>query len=203
MSRPTSFVLGYHGCERKTGIDLISHATELRTSKSAYHWLGTGIYFWEDDPQRAAEWATGRAGPRRLKEPFVVGAILDLRHCLDLRVRANVELVRNAYELLASETVAAEMEMPRNVEAPRDPSPDKVMRYLDFAVVDRLHKMMEDDGKQPFDTVRGLFPEGDELYDGSGFKTKTHCEIAIRDPDCIVGYFLPRNFEQPNTVGES
>ena len=164
----------------------------LRQSTSAYHWLGRGTYFWENDAQRALEWAQRRPGKRALKVPFVIGAIIDMRNCLDLRARENVDLVRQAYELLEAETSGAGMEMPRNQEAPNDKSPDKVMRFLDCAVIDRLHEMVGEIGLEPFDTVRALFHEGDEIYKDSGFKDKTHSEIAVRNDDCILGYFIPR-----------
>jgi len=57
-----------------------------------------------------------------------------------------------------------------------------------------LHIMIEAIGSTPFDTVRALFPEGDELYAGSGFKDKTHSEIAVRNDACILGYFRPRPY---------
>ena len=84
------------------------------------------------------------------------------------------------------------MEMPVNQTAPNDKSPDMVLRYLDCAVIDRLHRMVTDAGMPPFDTVRALFPEGAQIYAGSGFREKTHSEIAVRNDSCILGYFRPR-----------
>jgi hypothetical protein len=109
-------------------------------------------------------------------------------------MRANLELVRRAHELLVEEAALAGMEMPQNQTAPNDQSPDKVMRYLDHAVVERLHRMVEDADQPSFDTVRSLFHEGKELYAGSGFTDQTHSEIAVRNPDCILGYFIPRPY---------
>lgn len=192
MSRLTSFVLGYHGCEREVGEAVIRGGKTLKQSTSKYHWLGKGAYFWEDDPQRALEWAQQRPAARALQEPFVVSAIIDMRHCLDLRVRESVDLVKQAHRLLEAETTATGMEMPKNQTAPNDKSPDMVLRYLDCAVIDRLHQMVTDLGLAPFDTVRALFPEGPELYGGSGFREKTHSEIAVRNDGCIIGYFRPR-----------
>lgn len=193
MSRLTSFVLGYHGCERALAEEVISGKRKnLRAGKAKYHWLGEGIYFWEDDPHRALEWAIGRPASRALTEPCVVGAVIDMRNCLDLRVRQNVELVKEAHQLFLSEAAQAKMDLPENQDAPNDKSPDLVMRYLDYAVIERLHKMAEETGRPPFDTVRALFHEGVPTYAGSGFREKTHTEIAVRTPDCIVGYFLPR-----------
>lgn len=77
MSRATSFVLGYHGCEKDVGLQVTRGERALNNSTAKYHWLGPGRYFWEDDPQRAFEWARDRPGKRALKEPFVIGAIID------------------------------------------------------------------------------------------------------------------------------
>ncbi len=54
MSRlATSFVLGYHGCDRRTGLKAVNGEVELIQSDKDFDWLGPGAYFWESDPQRA------------------------------------------------------------------------------------------------------------------------------------------------------
>ena len=45
---------------------------------------------------------------------------------------------------------------------------------------------------EPFDSVRGLFVEGGEVYPGSGFRSKTHVQICVVNPNCIIGCFIPR-----------
>jgi hypothetical protein len=45
-----------------------------------------------------------------------------------------------------------------------------------------------------FDSVRGLFPEGEELYPGAGFKDRTHIQIAVCNPDRILGLFYPPDY---------
>jgi hypothetical protein len=42
-----------------------------------------------------------------------------------------------------------------------------------------------------FDTVRGLFVEGEPIFEGAEIYHKTHSEIAVRNERCIKGYFLP------------
>jgi hypothetical protein len=59
-------------------------------------------------------------------------------------------------------------------------------------VIERLHAMIGTSGFEPFDTVRGMFREGGEVYPGAGFHEKTHVQIAVRDQRCIIGYFRPR-----------
>jgi hypothetical protein len=71
-------------------------------------------------------------------------------------------------------------------------SNDLLVRELDCAVIEKLHKKRQNNKLRPFDSVRGVFTEGKELYPGAGFRDKNHIQICIRNPNCIKGYFLPR-----------
>jgi hypothetical protein len=42
---------------------------------------------------------------------------------------------------------------------------------------------------RPYDTVYGVFEEGGSLFEGSGFREKTHAQIAVRNTEFILGYF--------------
>jgi hypothetical protein len=42
-----------------------------------------------------------------------------------------------------------------------------------------------------FQSVRGIFAEGTPAFEGSGIRLKSHIQIAVRDPSCILGYFRP------------
>lgn len=97
----TSFVLGYHGCEKAVGLRAIGGETELLESKGKSDWLGPGIYFWENDQRRAQEWAEEKSLRGDIKDSFVIGAAIDLNNCLDLLVREDMELVRTAYKAFA------------------------------------------------------------------------------------------------------
>jgi hypothetical protein len=78
-----SFLLGFHGCDADVGEKILrSEGTHLAPSKKDYDWLGHGIYFWEGNPARAMEWAHQRHLEGMIKQPFVLGAIVDLKHCL-------------------------------------------------------------------------------------------------------------------------
>lgn len=187
----TSFVLGYHGCEKSIGLQAIGGEIQLLESKGKSDWLGPGIYFWENDQRRAHEWAEEKKQRGELKDPFVIGAAIDLNNCLDLLVREDMELVRTAYKAFAKQQEMAGLKMPENKTAPKDPSPDLVLRFLDSAVIKHLHSMIETEGGEPFDSVRALFGEGIPLYDGSGFRHRTHIQIAVRNLGCIKGVFLP------------
>jgi hypothetical protein len=43
-----------------------------------------------------------------------------------------------------------------------------------------------------FDSTRGVFTEGGPAFEGAGLFEKSHIQICIRNPNCILGFFLPR-----------
>jgi len=46
--------LGFHGCDRKVGEKILAGPQKhLKVSTNPYDWLGSGAYFWENDPARA------------------------------------------------------------------------------------------------------------------------------------------------------
>lgn len=182
----SSFVLGYHGCDKATAERLLK-GEDFKPSQNDYDWLGPGIYFWEVNPKRGLEWAAelkrwGKKSPTRIKTPVVVGAVIDLGLCLDLTTSAGVEQVRNAHSgflQLANETG---LPLPLN-------SADGLMRNLDCAVIRMFHTIRKDGGALPVDSVRGVFVEGSPIYQGSGFYAKTHIQVCVCNSECIKGVF--------------
>lgn len=193
--RAPAFVLGYHGCDRSVGEDVLSGKKHLRSSENDYDWLGTGIYFWENSAERAMEWAAAAmANPAissaRIGEPFAVGAIIDLGNCLDLLEAESIRIVGNAYERLAEAYQEAGAKPLEN----RKVEDRMVIRHLDCAVINYAHLLREDVGQAPFDSVRAAFFEGESLYPNAGFRRQTHIQICVRDSRSIIGYFRPLDF---------
>ena len=178
----SSFVLGYHGCDRTVGESLLK-GNPFRPSNNDYDWLGPGIYFWESNPQRGLDFArdTARLKPSGIREPFVVGAVLDLGLCLDLTTTAGVEWIKTAFDSLAKNTAAGGVPLPSNRKDGR--------RHLDCAVMRRLHSILESLGTPAVDTVRGVYVEGKPIYPGAGFDEKTHIQIVVRTQRSIKGVF--------------
>ena len=91
--------------------------------------------------------------------------------------------------------IRKELEIPNN--KPIGNEGDLLLRHLDCAVIETIHKFNKDDEqRQEFDSVRGVFFEGAALYPDAGFKEKNHIQIAIRNPNCIKGYFMPRKLDK-------
>jgi hypothetical protein len=198
-SLSASFVLGYHGCDRETGEKLLRNEA-FRPSENDFDWLGSGIYFWEANPDRAMQWAVERASRKRVLkgaelEPFVVGAVIDPGFCLDLITSNGVREIERAYVYLHAVSQASGAEIPAN-----SGGDDMLLRKLDCAVINLLHRMREEAGEEAFDSVRGMFTEGEHVYENSGFRRKSHIQICVRNPDSIKGVFrVPeRHFTKPS-----
>jgi len=103
------FVLGFHGCDKSVADEIISHSNNhLEQSTNEYDWLGHGIYFWENNPARALEYATFlknhperiSKGKRPIVIPAVVGAVIDLGYCLNLLESHSLDVVKESYKIL-------------------------------------------------------------------------------------------------------
>lgn len=192
-----SFIIGFHGCDESVAERVLSNTATLRKSNNTYDWLGNGIYFWENNPQRALEYANSlKNNPSRCKEtiakPAVLGAIINLGHCLNLLDSKHIQHVKDGYKYLQTASQIANQELPKNKKIKG--SEDLLLRPLDCMVIETVHQMQKDlkgEGKvaYTFDTVRAVFVEGDELYDGAGFHDKNHIQVCVRNPNCIKGYF--------------
>lgn len=202
-SRRSQIVLGFHGCDKTLAEQVVLGNTMLKSSDHDYDWLGNGIYFLENNVGRAKQWAkdNSHGNKSKIKNPGVLGAYLDLGNCLDLTDSDSLQQLKLPYETLKQTLSLAGLDIPVNVDPVRVKSKDRIIRKLDCAVISTLHKLRLKAGLPPYDSVRGVFWEGEELYPGAGFREKNHIQIAIINPNCIKGFFLPRdidvNFNMP------
>jgi len=107
--------------------------------------------------------------------------------------------IKQSYEALRDAFVKAGKDLPINKNI--GSNGDLLLRHLDCAVIEYEHAINELAMVKSFDSVRGVFVEGNDLYPGSGIKEKNHIQICVRNPNCIKGYFLPRlkdeNYSNP------
>lgn len=192
VTRP-GLLIGFHGCEQATRDDIVLGKSQMRPSKAKYDWLASGRYFWENNYDRALDFAKNHP-TRSLDNPAVLGAVIDLGNCLDLLDTSHLRLVKLSYESLAAAAETSGKELPKNKFVYG--SNDRLLRELDCAVIENIHSIQKQSGVTPFDSVRGVFVEGGELYDGAGFHEKNHIQICIRNPNCIKGFFIPRSLTE-------
>lgn len=166
----------------------------LSPSLNDYDWLGSGIYFWENNPSRAIEYATQlKKQPRRtgarIRRPAVIGAVIDLGYCLNLLDSKFLKLVREEYDNLSTAVVETGLALPKNRRV--DPDGELLFRDLDCLVINSLHDTRQDRRHREFNSVRAAFIEGRPLYPNSGLFSRNHIQICVRHSRSIKGYFRP------------
>jgi hypothetical protein len=188
--------IGFHGCDKSVRDKIVNNQSMLYESNNDYDWLGNGMYFWENNRARALEFAQNlhnspRSDKTPIRNPSVIGATIDLGFCLDLLEKEFIELVSKSYQTLSASYSTLGLQLPEN--APLGVSKDLLIRKLDCAVIENLHLFRRKNKSKPFDSARGVFIEGDPIYHSSGFYEKSHIQICIRNPNCIKGFFIPRD----------
>lgn len=183
-----SFILGFHGCDAKVGeAVLCGDYPHLKASSNGYDWLGSGIYFWEGNPARALQFAEQcRKGARnskgKIKTPFVLGAIINLGFCLDLADSSGIMQVKESAEILIDMAEGNNWDLPKN---------NGGYRPLDNLVFETFHNLRLAADLPPYETVRGLFFEGEPIYPQSQIRDSDHIQICVREETNILGYFRP------------
>jgi hypothetical protein len=189
-----SYSLGFHGCDRAVAERIFSAKQYLQRSQNAFDWLGEGIYFWENSPARALDYAKDlnkrpRPSGPQIKVPAVIGAVIELGYCLNLLDVEFLSLMRESYQDLDAVHAAIGVPLPRN----KNIRGDLLLSPLDCAVINFMHRAREEKQLRPFDTVRAAFAEGGPLFPGSGITAKHHIQLCVRRRSCIKGYFRPMN----------
>lgn len=195
-SKRSNLIIGFHGCDKSVVDKVLAGEENLLASTNDYDWLGHGIYFWENNETRAMQWAQDLAkrSSSSVKDPAVIGAIINLGYCFDLTDSFFLKELESAYKVFSDFYAQTGKPLPENADI--SGSTDKLIRKLDCAVIQTAHKINIEANKHPYDSVRGVFWEGKPLYPNAGFAEKNHIQICVCNPNCIKGYFLPRRIDK-------
>jgi hypothetical protein len=186
MTKASAFVLGYHGCDRAVAERVIAGKEHLKASDNDYDWLGSGIYFWENSARRALDWAVlVKANPKfahyRIRDPFVLGAIIDLGNCLDLLKAESIRTVEQGHRSYTENCHLSGIPAPQN----RTVGKDLRLGFLDCAVINYVHLGREAEHQPAFDALRAAFIEGSPLYRyvfAWRFRSNPSATFAARTP---------------------
>ena len=189
----TRFVVGYHGCDAALTRKVLLGDEDMEPSENPYDWLGNGIYFWEHGPARAMQFAAdeARRKPSKVKTPSVLGAYIYFGDCFDLLDVAFTSILEAVYPSFVADLKNRGEPIPQNEKLRSDGT--KLFHALDRAVIEFAIKLSEEADGRKFDTVRGAFWEGASAFPGSEIEKQSHIQIAVRNPDCVLGYFKPKN----------
>lgn len=148
----------YHGTTREAA-GAIVESQSIHVSDTPDEWLGRGAYFFQGSIHRAREWAQ-RHHP---DSPAVVCARVKLGHCIDL--------LDNRWKH-PIEAIAEEIES----EGPGYRNEGK-RHQLDCEIMNRLAEIWEPQ------TIRAAYHEGEPVEPGSAFRSATHIQLAVREPE--------------------
>lgn len=187
--RPT-FIVGFHGCDEEVRNKIVANQSEMKPSTNKYDWLGNGFYFWENNYDRALSFAKVQKERGKIENPSVLGAYIDLGNCMDLLDSKYLKGLQHAHCQLEKSFKLTNKILPINKTASPDSS-DLLLRQLDCAVIETYVSITN----PQFDSVRGVFWEGEDLYPGAGIKEKNHIQVCIRNINCIKCFFIPRGLQ--------
>ena len=166
-------VYGYHGTSRKAAQGIIEQGFDFSTND--YDWLGTGVYFFQDAPQRAYSWASERYPD----SPAVIRSRLVLENCLDLLDISWFPIIREAYGFFVEEYRKTNRPLPR-----QNPQRSKAHR-LDCAFFNYIVGGILQPQGEIVGAIRAVFNEGDRIYPNSALSDRAHIQIAIRNLSLI------------------
>ena len=144
----------------------------FQASQNPYDWLGDGVYFFQDAPQRAWDWANGR----HENHAAVIGARLLLENCIDLLDLGWYQVMSEAYDSYT-----------RNLKDYGQPIPtqSRGAHRLDREVMNYMVGVLHESGLR-VTCVRAAFGEGRPVYSDSAFRDRAHVQIAVRDTEACI-----------------
>ncbi|HEU4555826.1 MAG TPA: hypothetical protein VFS25_23480 [Chitinophaga sp.] len=209
-----NLIIGFHGCDADVCKALLNNPDQIKISKRPYDWLGHGMYFWENNYDRAFQWAYDKQQRGAIKKPAVIGGLLQPGYCCDFTETKYIAMLSSYHNVMARRYKLSGEKLPENKDLPHDKYKDRILRELDCATIEFMHMRIFKRARldilqkgftkeKPFDSTRGVFTEGGPAFEGAGLFAKSHIQLCIRNPNCIKGFFLPRreiDFRPPPTL---
>ncbi|WP_309733732.1 hypothetical protein [Chamaesiphon sp. OTE_75_metabat_556] len=170
-------VSGYHGTSQTKATSILKNG--FLTSDNDYDWLGTGIYFFQDAPMRAKQWAI----EQHSQEPAVICARIQLDNCIDLFDIKWFPILKNIYNLFDDQYRDTNKPLPK-----QNPVRSKAHR-LDCAFFNYASQFLSRQG-QIVTSTRAVFVEGECIFPDSAIFDLAHAQIAVKDPVVIRESYL-------------
>lgn len=169
MKPPLPTVIGYHGTSTAAAEAIMSEG--FKPSQNEYDWLGDGVYFFQEAPKRALQWAE----QRYTADAAVVGCELFLEDCMDLLDLGWASILADAYNGFL-----------RLCKLSNSPLPKQTVgaHRLDRFVINYAVGILAAQGIE-IRTVRAAFAEGAPVFPNSALLQLAHVQIAVRDVSII------------------
>ena len=170
-----SVVSGYHGTSSGAAERILGEGFQI--SRNTYDWLGDGVYFFQDAPHRAWEWASQRHG----SDGAVLRAEIRTVDCMDLLDGRWNQVISDTYDSYLKNLRDSGRTMPTQSGG---------AHRLDREVINYTVGVLNESGIR-IACVRAAFAEGRPVYPDSAIYDRAHIQIAVRDiAACIRGIRL-------------
>lgn len=136
----SNLIIGFHGCNVSVRDKLLTDPDDIRISAKPYDWLGHGFYFWENNFERAMQWAEDKKKRGQIEHPAVIGAVLNLGYCCDFLETRFINMINVYYNLMARVYRDAKKQIPSNKDLLHDKYKDKLLRERDCAAIEFMHE---------------------------------------------------------------
>lgn len=177
-------VSGYHGTFEEAAKSMCQN--EFKFKDADHHWLGNGIYFFQDAPYRAWEWAKNNVPEVKIgSKPAVICATIELtpEECIDLLdirwfpyiTKLYHNYLKNSGKSLPDQTSIKDLlEMRGKITG----KPHR----LDCDIINQAVSVLKEKEKIAIHAVRAAFLEGTPIIsDGSHLFNRAHIQIVVRD----------------------
>jgi hypothetical protein len=179
---PGRTIVGHHGTSRQVAETVLSEG--FRASQNSYDWLGDGVYFWQDAPLRAMEWAISTFG----HDAVVIEATIEVRDFINLLDIEWMSWLTDVHDQYLDELKKSGQPLPVQT--------DRAHR-LDRAVINFGVSILETSGLRVRGVI-GAFREGRPVFTNSALYSHSHVQIAVRDLSLITNCRILSTSEVPN-----
>lgn len=164
MSKAT-VVRGFHGTSSENVRKILSEG--FKPSRNKYDWLGDGVYFFQDAPERAWDWAK----KMYTDKASVVCSEIRLENCMDFLDIQWSGVLADVYDSFLTEMKRAKIPLPTQSSGAHRLDRE-VINYAVGILAKRNIKIS---------CVRAVFKEGRPIFPNSALFTLDHIQIAVRD----------------------
>jgi hypothetical protein len=179
-------VYGYHGTNLERAESILREG--FTASSNDYDWLGEGIYFWQDAPEKAWLWAK----KKHHQNSAVIRAEITIN--IDFTIDLFDSFPENAYLMSLKQAY----EHFRHLLSTTDLIKQKGGYHgLDKLIIDYVANILipELQGKH-IQVIRSVFIEGEPIFpslgknEKSAFHDESHVQIAVKDSSVIGNFYL-------------
>jgi hypothetical protein len=181
-------IIAHHGTHSCVGAKIEVDGFVIPTTSRNSLWLGKGVYFFQEAPNRAAKWAkeaalrySNRFG--RHSEPMVYESEIDLTDCLDIFDISNFDLLKK-FCITLSGALPEQVSLPSSLSNPRQYKAG--YNFADCDVFNRLIDARTID--EHFSSIRVPMPEGAPLHPTSYLLEDSAVVVNVVDVKAIVTF---------------